>query len=120
MSYTWTVKDKDYELKLTMKRLRQLEQKLGKNPLLVFTNLGDGAIPSTSDMIDILWASIQNSYACTDDIVCDLLDDWMEEGHEYTDLVTLVVDVFRTSGLIKEEQEEETKGKNTKAPKQKK
>lgn len=114
MEYIWKVKDKSYNLKLRTKRVLQLEQAIGCNPLMIFGLEGD-KIPSTKQLIAIIHAAIQDDKLMTEDVVEDLVDDWIEDGHTYGDLIPLIMDIYRASGLI-EDNTEEDEPKNAKKP----
>lgn len=37
----------------------------------------------------------------------EIYDDFIEEGHSMTDLIPVIIEVFKVSGLIREEEVEE-------------
>lgn len=108
--YIWKVKDKEYELKLSMRALLRLEAKTKKNPLMLFTR--EDEFPTTTEMIEIIHAAIQADTLMSEEVVCDLVDEWLEEGHDYTGFINLVLEVYRSSGLIEEEKPKNSKKGN--------
>lgn len=110
---TITIKDKEYKARINAKACVDLEKKLGTNPLNIFINMASGdnfIMPSLGSMLIILHAALQAyEHKITMDDVYDLYDDFVAEGHNLTDLVPIIVDIYKVSGLIPEEVETETK-----------
>ena len=46
------------------------------------------------------------------DEVYDIYDSYIEEGNTYVDFIAVILDIFKTSGIIKEEKKTTTKRKN--------
>lgn len=104
MMYTiLEIKGKEYKLRLNTRNTVELEKKLGMNPLSIF---GEGdVLPTITTMVTILWASLQTYHhgiSMNDAYV--IFDDYLEEN-SMTDFVTEIVEIFKVSGLIKEEDE---------------
>ena len=60
MLYTeLAVGGKTLKLRLTTRAVIALEKKLGKNPLSVFTGVQGGELPTVSEIIAVLHASLQ-------------------------------------------------------------
>lgn len=111
---TFTVKDRDYKLRLNAKACVDLEKKLGTNPLNVFTKMmGNGdniTLPPLGDIITILHASLQAyEHGMNIDKVYELYDEFIADGHNQMDMIPVVIDIFKVSGLIPEEAEAEAK-----------
>ena len=109
---TFTVKDRDYKLRLNAKACVDLEKKLGTNPVNIFMAMAgnDIKLPSLSDLITVLHFSLQAyEHGISADKTYEIYDAFIEEGHSMTDLIPVIIDVFKVSGLIPEEVEE---GKN--------
>lgn len=112
MLYTiFTVNDRDYKARLNAKACVDLEKKLGQNPLNVFIKMmGDGEtvnLPSLGDIISILWASLQAyQHNITMDKTYEIYDEFINEGHNMMDLIPIVIDIFKVSGLLPEETDE--------------
>lgn len=110
---TITIKDKDYKARLNAKACVELEKKLGTNPLNIFTKMmgaGDTInLPPLGDVITILWASLQAyEHGMSMDKVYELYDDFIGEGHNQMDMIPIIVDIFKVSGLLPEEVEDNT------------
>ena len=106
--YEFNVGDKEYKLRLNTKNIISLEKQLGCNPLSIF---GDGSkIPTVSVMTHILHYSLvqyQSNISFND--ACDIFDKWLEEGHSITDFITIILEIYKVSGLIGEEVEDTEK-----------
>ena len=106
MTYTTiTTNNKEYKLALTTAAICQLEKKIGCNPLTVF---GDGStIPTVTVMVAILHASLQKyQHKVTEEEACNIFDEWLEAGNAFTDFVSVILEIYKVSGLIKAEDEE--------------
>lgn len=112
---TFTVKDRDYKLRLNAKACVDLEKKLGTNPINVFMGMVNDNIkfPTLNVLINILHQSMQAlEHGITIDKVYEIYDDFIEEGHSMTDLIPVIIDVFKVSGLLPEDTEEVEEEKN--------
>lgn len=96
---------KDYKLRLATRNIVALEKAIGCNPLSIF---GDGnEIPSVTTMVNVLWFSLQKFHhgiSLTD--AYDIFDEYLEE-HGMTDFIAVIVDIYKVSGLIKDDSKEE-------------
>lgn len=101
MYYTLTIKDRDYKLKLTTEAICQVEDKLGGSLLLIFGMNGD-KLPTTREMITIFTYALQAYIpAMKSKEAAKLFDDWIEDGHTYTDFIPIIFEIFKVSGIIK-------------------
>lgn len=109
--YTFTVKEKDYKCRLAAKNCVELEKKLGTNPLNIFMEIAKkGEVPNLEVLITILHASLQKfQHGMSLDDAYALYDEFVDEGHNLMDLVPVLLEIFKVSGLIGEEVED---GKN--------
>lgn len=102
MYYDFTVGDKTYKLRLNTRNTVALEKTLGCNPLAIFGK-GD-TIPTVSAMVAILHASLQQyHHGITLNDTYDLFDKYLDEGNTSTDFIPVIVEVYKVSGIIKEE-----------------
>ena len=100
------VKDKTYKLRLTTRNTVNLEKSLGCNPVAIF-GAGD-VIPTITVMVRILHASLQAlEHGITLDNAYDIFDSWLEDGHAATDFISVIVDIYKASGIIKQDKEPE-------------
>ena len=100
------VGNKTYKLKLTTRQTVLLEKNLGCNPISIFGN-GD-RIPTVTEMVQILHSSLQaleHGISITD--AYSIFDEWLEEGNTITDFIAVILDIYRASGIIKQEQDTE-------------
>lgn len=101
MLYTeFTVGTETYKLRLNTRAIIVLEKQLGCNPIAIF---GDGdTIPTISTMVSILHASLQQyQHNITLDAAYDIFDRYLAEGHTMTEFLPVIIEVYKTSGLIK-------------------
>lgn len=106
MNYVdFTVGTNEYKLRLTTKGIVALEKQIGCNPLSIFGN-GD-TIPTITTMIAILHNSLQSlNHGITLDATYGIWDAWIAEGHSMTDFIPIIIEIYKTSGLIKADAEE--------------
>jgi hypothetical protein len=108
MIYTdFNVGEKTYKLRLSTRNIVTLENAIKCNPLSIFGN-GD-TIPEVSTMITILWASLQqfqHGIGMTD--AYDIFDEYLKE-HTMTDFIPVILDIYKVSGLIANNKEDDTK-----------
>lgn len=107
MMYTiWTAGGQEYHLRLTTKATVDLEKRLGKSPLEVFAAAANGHFPTLSDLAATLHAALQPlHHGITEARTYELMDAWFEDGHNMLDLIPVILEVFRHSGLVAQEQE---------------
>lgn len=106
MYVDFTAGNKDYRLRLSTRNTIMLEKQLGCNPLAIF---GDGdTIPTITQMVNILYASlIQYNHGITLNDAYDIFDAYLADGHAATDFLQVIIDIYKTSGLIKKEEANE-------------
>ena len=93
--------NKDYKLKLNTRNTISLEKQLGCNPIAIFGS-GD-TIPTITVMVRILHASLQSyEHGITLDDAYDIFDQWLEDGHVMTDFITVIIDIYKASGIMKD------------------
>lgn len=94
--------DKDYKLRLNTRNIAMLEKQLGCNPLVIFGN-GD-TLPTVTQMVHILYASlIQLNHGITLDDAYNIFDDYLADGNTATDFITVLLEIYKVSGLIKKD-----------------
>lgn len=111
MYVDFTAGNKDYKLRLNTRNTLALEKKLGCNPLAIF---GTGTtLPTITTMVDILHASLQQfHHGISVADAMDIFDAYLDDGHVSTDFINVIIDVYRTSGIIKNETIEVDEEKN--------
>ena len=101
MLYTeLTVNNKVYKLRLNTRNTVALEKAIGCNPLAIF---GDGdTIPKIQTMVYVLFYSLnQYQHSLSIDDAYNIFDEYLEE-HSATDFINVIVDIYKTSGLIRQ------------------
>lgn len=97
--------NKDYKLRLSTRNTVMLEKQLGCNPLSIFGN-GD-TIPTVTTMVNVLYASlVQYNHGISLNDAYDIFDEYLADGNTVTDFLHVLVDIFKVSGLIKNEGED--------------
>ena len=92
--------NKDYKLRLNTRNTVALEKALGCNPLAIFGN-GD-EIPTLTTMIAILFHSLQQlNHGISYEDAYDIFDNYLADGNSATDFITVILDIYKVSGIIK-------------------
>ena len=88
-----------YKLRLNTRNVVVLERQLGMNPLSIF---GDGTtIPTVTTMVTILHVSLQQyQHGITLNDAYDIFDEYLEDGHTVTDFLTVILEIYKVSGII--------------------
>lgn len=107
------VNGKDYALKLTIGSIKNLEKRLGKNPLNFFVTNGD--LPEITPMSIMFHAALTTmNHGITEEDSDKILDDWCNEyvpkdknDMAFTGLFNLILEVFQDAGFVPKTQEKE-------------
>lgn len=107
----WKVGEEEFKLKLKTSEIERLERQYGigniMNPML---SAGETQLPSLVYMLDIIHGSLQkyhHGYSRVD--VSDLYDDYLDAGGNQTELIKVVMDIFRASGFFPSQSEKKGK-----------
>jgi hypothetical protein len=102
--------NKAYKLRLNTRGIVLLEKQLGCNPLNIFGANGE-TIPTITVMVAILHASMQQyNHGITLNDAYDIFDSWLADGHSTTDFIPVILEIYKTSGIIpKDVNEDEVK-----------
>ena len=100
--------NKEYKLRLSTRNTVMLEKQLGCNPLSIF---GDGeTIPTITTMVTILHSSMQQyQHNITLNDAYDIFDAWLADGHSATDFIPVILEIYKASGFIPQDNQEEEK-----------
>lgn len=92
--------NKDYKLRLDTRNTVALEKSIGCNPLAIF---GDGStIPTITVMVSVLHNSLQHfHHGISLNDAYTIFDEYLEE-HNLTDFISVIVEIYKVSGLIPE------------------
>lgn len=106
-SIDFIVGEKTYQLSLTTRSIVLLERQLGCNPISIFLNGEDETrIPSVTEMVNILHASLQRFHHGIDmNTAYSIFDDYLADGHSITDFIPVLVDLFKVSGIMPKDDE---------------
>lgn len=105
MFYNFEAGNKTYNLRLNTRNIVALEKSIGCNPLMIFGN-GD-TVPTISVMVAVLHSSLQQfHHNITLDAAYDIFDEYLADGHAVTDFIQVILEIYKVSGLIKEENNE--------------
>lgn len=110
MNYTTlNIGDKEYKLSLDIRAMCEAEKRLGDNPLNELLSMKtEGGLPRTEFIVIMLHAALQKyNHGIKFEDTYDLLQKYLDEGYQYTDLLNLVAEVFKVSGIIKEDENKE-------------
>ena len=100
----FTVGTNIYKLQLKTKQCILLEKKLGQSPLEMLMKLEDGTLPQLNDMITIITIGmLVHNPSMNENRVADLLDEYVEDGHSYMELLEVIVELLSKSGYINQE-----------------
>jgi hypothetical protein len=95
---------KEYKLRLNTRNTIQLEKQLGCNPLAIFGN-GD-TIPTITTLVSILHSALQeyqHNIGLQD--AYNIFDSYLADGNAVTDFLPVVIELYKVSGLIKQDNE---------------
>lgn len=107
MYVDFVAKGNTYKLRLNTRDVVNLEKQLGCNPMAIFGATGK-TIPTVTTMAQILHASLQAyNHGITLDRAYDIFDGWLEDGHAMTDFISVIIDIYKVSGIIPAEVEAE-------------
>lgn len=104
MYYDFEAGSKVYKLRLNTRNIVMLEKQLGCNPLGIF---GDGSqLPTITQMVNVLYASLQQyNHGITLEKAYEIFDAYTEE-HASTDFINVILEIYRASGIIRDNQDE--------------
>lgn len=110
--YDFVVGDTTYKLRLTTRSIMNLEKKIGMNPLMIFGASGDN-VPTVSVMLQILYNALEPlNHGIGESEACSIFDKWLADGHTITDFIPVILEVYKVSGLLKANNENEENPKN--------
>lgn len=96
----FTAGNKDYKLRLNTRNTVALEKALGCNPLAIFGNGEE--IPTITTMVNILYFSLQQlNHGISLDEAYNIFDSYLDDGNSATDFITVILDIYKVSGIIK-------------------
>lgn len=107
MFYTLNVGDNSYKLRLNTKNIVELEKSIGKNPLAIFEG---NTLPPITEMVAILHFSLQQyQHSISLNDTYNIFDAYLADGNIMTDFIPIIVEIYKVSGLIKNDKVNEEK-----------
>lgn len=102
---------KEYKLRLNTRNIVMLEKQIGCNPIAIF---GDGdTLPTVTTMVAVLNASLQQlNHGIGMNEAYDIYDAYLADGHSVSDFIKVIIDVYKVSGLIPADADNEENEKN--------
>lgn len=106
----FTAGDKNYQLRLATRNIVALEKTIGGNPLGIFGNGEE--LPPVTTMINILFHSLQKyHHGIGLNEAYDIFDEYLEE-HTMTDFISVIIEIYKVSGIMQADKKGETEEKN--------
>ena len=94
-----------YKLRLNTRNIVLLEKQIGCNPLNIFGANGD-SVPTITVMVAVLHAALQQyNHGINLNDAYEIFDKYLEE-HTTVDFLTVILDVYKASGIIPKEADE--------------
>lgn len=101
-----TIGTNQYKLRLNTRSVVMLEKQLGCNPISIFGNGEE--LPTVTTMVTILHSSLQQyHHNISINDAYDIFDEYLADGHQMADFLTVIIDIYKASGLIKDTGNEE-------------
>lgn len=102
MMYTeLAIGNDSYKLRLTTKNAIALEKALGHSPLNMLMEIDRGVMPALGEILTIFHAMLQPyHHGMSMDKVYDLYDAYCEDGHNFMELLPVIVEVMQNSGYL--------------------
>lgn len=98
--------NKAYKLRLNTRNVVALEKAIGRNPVAIFFEGNDERIPTVTEMVAVLHASLQQyNHGITMNDAFDIFDSYIEE-HSTMDFIKVIMDIYQASGLMPKNEEE--------------
>lgn len=105
MFYEFTAGNKSYRLRLNTRSIVALEKQINCNPLMIFGN-GD-KVPTVSVMVNVLHYSLQAyEHGITLNDAYDVFDAYLADGHQVTDFIPVILEIYKVSGLLRDSEHE--------------
>ena len=107
---TFEVGGESYKLRIDTRRTVELEKRIGGNPLSLFMRMDStGELPPVAHMVDVLHISLQAyQHKITKEGAYDVFDAWLAEGHTLAEFIPVILDIYKVSGFIGADENEET------------
>lgn len=98
--------NKSYKLRLNTRNIVALEKNIGRNPMSIFFDGGEERIPTITEMVAVLHASLQQfNHGITMNEAFDIFDAYVEEK-SMMDFIKVIMELYQVSGLVPKNEEE--------------
>ena len=98
--------NKSYKLRLNTRNIVALEKNLGRNPMAIFFEGSEERIPTITEMVAVLHASLQQyNHGITMNDCFDIFDDYIAE-HSTMEFIKVIMEIYQASGLMPKNEEE--------------
>lgn len=104
MRYTiWKVGQDEYKLRLSVAECMALEKRLGgRNPMDLLMGVQQGKLPTLTASLALLQSALQfDRHGISAQEVSRLYERYVDEGNSYSDLLTVIMEVFEVSGFFR-------------------
>lgn len=99
--------NKSYKLRLNTRNIVALEKNIGRNPVSIFFDGGDERVPTITEMVAVLHASLQQyNHGISLNDAFDIFDAYIEEGHSTMEFIKVIMELYQASGLVPKNEEE--------------
>ena len=89
-----------YQLRLNTRNTVALEKLLGKNPVMAVFGNGE-ELPTVTSMVQVLHMALQERHhGMSLEKTYDIFDAYLADGHTPMDFINVVLDVYKTAGLL--------------------
>jgi hypothetical protein len=83
-----------------------LEKNIGRNPVSIFFEGNEERIPTITEMVAVLHASLQQyNHGITMNDAFDIFDAYIED-HSTMDFIKVIMEIYQASGLMPKNEEE--------------
>ena len=98
--------NKSYKLRLNTRNIVALEKTLGRNPMSIFFEGNNERIPTITEMVAVLHASLQQyNHGITMNDAFDIFDDYIAD-HNTMEFIKVIMELYQASGLMPKNEEE--------------
>lgn len=92
--------NKAYKLRLNTRNIVALEKSIGCNPVAIFFDGNGERVPTITEMVAILHASLQQyNHGISMNDAFDIFDDYIAENSTM-DFIKVIMEVYQASGLM--------------------
>lgn len=98
--------NKSYKLRLNTRNIVALEKNIGRNPVAIFFEGSDERIPTITEMVAVLHASLQQyNHGISMNDAFDIFDEYIAE-HSTMEFIKVIMAIYQASGLMPKNEEE--------------